>query len=477
MKQRKPIPPQASEETRGVESRRETDTMGEVAIPSWAYWGAQTQRAVENFGVSDKTIPAPLIRAIGLLKRCAAETNGELGLIDASLVDAIVRAAAELIDGTWDDHFPVDVFQTGSGTSWNMNANEVIANRANEILGFPLGKKRPVHPNDHVNRGQSSNDVIPTAIHMANRVEAERLIASLGQLEKALEAKASEFQRVVKIGRTHLQDAVPMTLGQEFSGYQAQIRNGRVRIAGVLPRLEDLALGGTVIGTGLNAHPEFGARTILKIANETGVPFRRAENAFEAIASRDAQSELMGAVNTAAGSLAKIAQDLRILSSGPRAGLGEIMLPSLQPGSSIMPGKINPVVPEMVIQVAAFIMGKNLSVAVGSQSGPLELNIMMPLIAYETLTALRLMANTCEAFADRCIAGIQADEARCRQWIEWSLALVTPLATRIGYDQAAKLAYEAFREKKTIREVVRAKKILTEDEIDVILDPNKMLGC
>ena len=476
MKQREPIPPQGSEETRGVASRRETDTMGEVAIPSWAYWGAQTQRAVENFGVSDKTIPAPLIRAIGLLKRCAAETNGELGLIDASLVDAIVRAAAELIDGTWDDHFPVDVFQTGSGTSWNMNANEVIANRANEILGFPLGKKRPVHPNDHVNRGQSSNDVIPTAIHMANRVEAERLIASLGQLEKALEAKASEFQRVVKIGRTHLQDAVPMTLGQEFSGYQAQIRNGRVRIAGVLPRLEDLALGGTAIGTGLNAHPEFGARTILKIANETGVPFRRAENAFEAIASRDAQSELMGAVNTAAGSLAKIAQDLRILSSGPRAGLGEIMLPSLQPGSSIMPGKINPVVPEMVIQVAAFIMGKNLSVAVGSQSGPLELNIMMPLIAYETLTALRLMANTCEAFADRCIAGIQADEARCRQWIEWSLALVTPLATRIGYDQAAKLAYEAFREKKTIREVVREKKILTEDEIDVILDPNKMLG-
>ena len=476
MKQRKPIPPQASEETRGVESRRETDTMGEVAIPSWAYWGAQTQRAVENFGVSDKTIPAPLIRAIGLLKRCAAETNGELGLIDASLVDAIVRAAAELIDGTWDDHFPVDVFQTGSGTSWNMNANEVIANRANEILGVPLGKKHPVHPNDHVNRGQSSNDVIPTAIHMANRVEADRLIASLGQLEKALEAKASEFQRVVKIGRTHLQDAVPMTLGQEFSGYQAQIRNGRVRIAGVLPRLEDLALGGTAIGTGLNAHPEFGARTILKIANETGVPFRRAENAFEAIASRDAQSELMGAVNTVAGSLAKIAQDLRILSSGPRAGLGEIMLPSLQPGSSIMPGKINPVVPEMVIQVAAFIMGKNLSVAVGSQSGPLELNIMMPLIAYETLTALRLMANTCEAFADRCIAGIQADEARCRQWIEWSLALVTPLATRIGYDQAAKLAYEAFREKKTIREVVRAKKILTEDEIDVILDPNKMLG-
>ncbi|HUV06595.1 MAG TPA: class II fumarate hydratase, partial [Spirochaetia bacterium] len=380
-----------------------------------------------------------------------------------------------LIDGKWDTHFPIDVFQTGSGTSWNMNANEVIANRANEILGSPLGSRKPVHPNDHVNRGQSSNDVIPAAIHLADRLEAGSLKEALAELQGALEEKAEEFRDVIKIGRTHLQDAVPMTLGQEFSAFAEQVRKGGERLASTYGRLEELALGGTAVGTGLNAHPEMAARVIERIARRTGIAFRQAGNLFEAIATRDAQVELMGALNTMASGFMKIANDLRLLASGPRAGFGEIILPSLQPGSSIMPGKVNPVIPEMVIQVVAFIMGKHLSVTIGAQNGPLQLNMMNPLIAYETLTSMALLRETCLAFADRCIRGIEADRERCAYWVEWSLALVTPLATRIGYDRAAALAYRAFRERRSVREVAREEKVLPEEELERLLDPKRMI--
>jgi fumarate hydratase class II len=455
--------------------RSESDSMGEVRLPASAYWGAQTQRAVENFGVSDKRIPPALIEALGLLKRYAAEVNGELGTVAPELTEAIGRAAEEVIEGRWSEHFPIDVFQTGSGTSWNMNANEVIANRANEMLGSPLGTRKPVHPNDHVNRGQSSNDVIPSAIHIANRRSSQRLLTELRQLEQALAAQAAAFGGVVKLGRTHLQDAVPMTLGQEFSGYASQIGKGARRLEATFPHLEELALGGTAVGTGLNAHPQFAPRVIERIARRTGFGFRQAENLFEALACRDAQAELMGALNTLAGSLLKIGNDLRLLASGPRAGLGEITLPSLQPGSSIMPGKVNPVIPEMVIQAAVYVKGKAQAVSMAAAAAPLELNIMMPLVAYETLDSLELLTNVCRALRERCIAGIQADRERCAEWIEWSLALVTPLATRIGYDKAAALAHRAYTEKKTVRQLLTEEKILEPAEIDRVLDPRSMV--
>jgi len=450
--------------------------MGQVTLPAWAYWGAQTQRAVQNFGVSDKRIPPLLIRALGTIKGCAAEVNAELGTVPRELAAAIVQAAAEVREGRWNEHFPIDVFQTGSGTSWNMNANEVIANRANEILGSPLGTKRPVHPNAHVNRGQSSNDVIPTAIHIANRLAADELMAALKQLQEGLSEKATDFSAVIKIGRTHLQDAVPVTLGQEFSGYASQIAKSSVRVQNACPHLEELALGGTAVGTGLNAHPEFAVRAIERIAHQTDLPFRQAENLFESLACRDAQAELMGALSVLAGSLLKIGHDLRLLSSGPRSGLGEITLPSLQPGSSIMPGKVNPVIPEMVIQAAVYVQGKAVSVAQAAASAPLELNIMMPLIAYETRDSLSLLAKVCRALDERCIRGIQANRERCAEQVEWSLALVTPLATRIGYDKAAEIAYRAYKEGKPVRQVVIESGLLSEREADVILDPRSMVG-
>jgi fumarate hydratase class II len=333
-----------------------------------------------------------------------------------------------------------------------------------------------VHPNDHVNRGQSSNDVIPAAIHIADRLAAERLRAELSALAEALEAKAAEFRDVIKLGRTHLQDAVPMTLGQEFSGYVAQIRHGLRRLENVLPRLEELALGGTAIGTGLNARPELAPRVIERIARRTGLLFRQADNLFEALASRDAQAELMAALDVLAGSLLKITTDLRLLAGGPRAGFGEIVLPSLQPGSSIMPGKINPVIPEMVAQAAVYVKGQALSVSLAASQGPLELNMMMPLIAYQTLDSLALLNETCRVFRERCVAGIQADPERCAHWIEWSLALVTPLANRLGYDKAAAIAYQAFKEKKTVRQVLLEQKVLSPEEIEKLLDPRSMLG-
>jgi fumarate hydratase class II len=456
-------------------TRTESDTMGPVEIPGWAYWGAQTQRAVQNFGISPKRIPGRLIRALGLVKGHAATVNADLGLVDPRLAQAIARAAAEVAEGKWDEHFPIDVFQTGSGTSWNMNANEVIANRANVLLGSPLGSKSPVHPNDHVNRGQSSNDVIPTAINLADRVGASELHRELGGLHAALLQKADQFREVIKLGRTHLQDAVPMTLGQEVSGWAGQIAKGMERIAACYPRLEELALGGTAVGTGLNAHPDLAGRVIGRLAEATGMPFRRADNTYEAMAARDAQAELVSALGVVAGSLMRIANDLRLLASGPRGALGEIVLPALQPGSSIMPGKVNPVIPEMVIQASAYVMGKHTSVSIAAFTGPLELNMMMPLVTSETQEALELLMATARVFTERCVRGLEADAERAKHWIEWSLALVTPLATRIGYERAAALAYRAYREKRTVRDVLLEEQVLPEAEVDRILDPRSMV--
>jgi fumarate hydratase class II len=456
--------------------RTECDTMGKVAVPAWAYWGAQTQRAVDNFGVSDKRIPEPMIQALGLIKGYAAEVNAELGALPEEFADVIVVAAEEIMGGQWSEHFPVDVFQTGSGTSWNMNANEVIANRANELLGSPLGTKGPIHPNDHVNHGQSSNDVIPTAIHLANRLAADQLLATLVELEKGLTGRVRAFAGVIKIGRTHLQDAVPVTLGQEFSGYASQIAKAARRLQSTFAHLEELALGGTAVGTGLNAHPAFAVRVIERIAQYTQIPFRQAENLFEALACRDAQAELMGALNVLCGSLIKVGNDLRLLSSGPRAGLAEIRLPALQPGSSIMPGKVNPVIPEMVIQAAVYIRGKAASVSTAAAMAPLELNIMMPLIAYETMDSLTLSSNICAALNERCICGIEANEKRCADAVEQSLALVTPLTIRIGYDEAARIAYQAHREGKPVRQVVIESGLLSPEEVEEVLDPVSMVS-
>lgn len=460
----------------GTQVRRESDSMGEVTIPGDAFWGAQTQRAVENFGVSPYRIPRGLQSALAQIKEAAAYANEALGLVDGKLASAIRRAAEEVVAGRRDEHFPIDVFQTGSGTSWNMNMNEVIANVANLSLGSELGTRSPVHPNDHVNKGQSSNDVIPTAISVASRIEAERCAAALDGLAGALQKKAGEFDRIVKLGRTHLQDAVPMTLGDEFGGYAEQIRKGAERIRGTFTRLEELALGGTAVGTGINTHPDFAVRAIERISEQTGVGFRPAVNRFEAIAARDSQVELMGAVNTVAVSMMKIGQDLRLLASGPRAALAEISLPSLQPGSSIMPGKVNPVIPEMVIQAAAHLMGANLSVTIAGQNAPLELNIMQPLIAFETLSSLDLLTRVADALADRCVEGIEANREQCRSLVDRSLALVTPLALEIGYDRAAKIAYRAYREHRLVREIVVEEGVLTDEEAGRILDPEAMLG-
>ena len=459
----------------GERSRQESDSMGTLSIPYDAMWGAQTQRAVENFVVSPFRIPLLFMRALGQIKRHAARANAHLGLIPAGLAEKIATAAAEVQRDRWVKHFPVDIFQTGSGTSWNMNVNELVANRANQLLGQPLGSRSPVHPNDHVNRGQSSNDVIPTALHIANRCAVAEMVPAIERLRDALYERAAAFSHTIKLGRTHLQDAVPMTLGQEFSGFGAHIKHAVRSIQQTFPALEELPLGGTAVGTGLNTHPQFAQMVVEAIAKESGFSFRVAENRFALIAGRDAQVALMGALNGLAVALMKIANDLRLLASGPRAGLGEIILPALQPGSSIMPGKINPVIPEMVIQVAAYIMGKYQSVVIAAQHAPLELNMMHPLMAHETLTAIEVVRNACRLLAERCISGIEADEQRCEQWIEQSLALVTPLALRIGYDRAAELAHRAYRERRTIREVAREARLLPDDELNALLDPRQMV--
>lgn len=455
--------------------RTETDSMGSIQVPEWAYWGAQTERAKKYFAVSGLYIPSILIYALALIKKCAAETNQKLNLIPRKIADTIADASRQVMAGKWDRHFPIDVFQTGSGTSWNMNANEVIANIANQSLGSPLGTKKPVHPNDHVNRGQSSNDVIPAAMNIACRIETEKLKKALEKLATSLNKKSNEFADVLKIGRTHLQDAVPMSLGQEFSAYQTKIKKAIKRIKNTYPSLEELPLGGTAIGTGINAHADFSPQVVATIKKQTGLPFKPALNNFEAISARDAQVELMGALNGLAVSLFKIANDLRLLASGPRAGFSEIILPALQPGSSIMPGKINPVIPEMIVQICAHIMGKNHTVSIGGTVGPLQLNLAQPLIAYETLSSLSLLERAVHVFTYFCINGIKPDRERCSCLIERSLALVTPLTLKIGYDKASQVAYQAYIEKKTIKQVIIEQGLMSQKEVDSLLNPQKMI--
>jgi fumarate hydratase class II len=454
--------------------RTEQDSLGEMQVPADAYWGAQTQRAVENFPISDATFGRRFVRALGVVKKAAAQANRDLGLVEDEKADCIVEAADEVIAGEHDDQFPVDVFQTGSGTSSNMNANEVISNRATELYGGEIGS-REIHPNDHVNYGQSSNDVIPTAMHVASAEAVEKdLLPALETLADSLADKEEEFADVVKTGRTHLQDATPITLGQEFSGYRTQVEKGIERAAGALPSLQELALGGTAVGTGLNTHPEFPERAAEYISEETGVDFREADNHFEAQAAHDAMSEAHGALRTVAGSLNKIANDLRLLASGPRNGLGEIDQPVNQPGSSIMPGKINPVVAEAVNQVHKQVVGNDAAISAGAAEGQIDLNLYKPVLAHNFLESAQLLANGSEVFAVRFVDKLEADRDHCAERVEESLALATALNPAIGYDKASKVAKRALDEGKTIREVVLEEGYLTEEEADEVLDPAKM---
>jgi len=449
--------------------REEKDTMGTVRVPEEAYYGPQTQRAIENFSISGLTLPLVFIHALALIKKCSAQVNADLELLDKNIATSIMDAAQEIMDSTFDDQFPVDVFQTGSGTSTNMNMNEVIASRANEIMTGKKGGKAPVHPNDHVNLGQSSNDVIPSTIHVSALLSInDRLMPSLQLLYTTLLQKAREFIDIKKIGRTHLQDAVPMTLGQEFSGYARQIELGMKRITATEERLSELAIGGTAVGTGLNAHHEFGARVIDLISAHTNLPFKEAENHFEAQAARDAAVETSGALKTIAVSLVKIANDIRWLASGPRCGIGEIHIPSLQPGSSMMPGKVNPVIPEVVIQVAAQIMGNDTTIMIGGQSGNFELNVMLPVIAYNLLQSIHLLSTASETFARKCLSGTLANREQCAAYIEKSLALSTGLVPHIGYDRAAAIAKKANETGKTIREIAMEEGILPENMLNQI---------
>ena len=458
-----------------TDTRIEKDSLGEVEVPATAYYGAQTERARQNFPVSDLRFPRRFIEALGRIKREAAAVNVEMGHLPEGEGSAIQKAADEVIEGKHDGDFVVDIFQTGSGTSTNMNANEVISNRAIEILGGQKGSKAPVHPNDHVNAGQSSNDAIPTAIHVsAYGALAEDLLPALERLHDSLEAKGKELDDVVKIGRTHLQDAVPVRLGQEFGGYAQQVAYGIERIEDVLPRLAELALGGTAVGTGLNAPEGFAERVIEGLAETTGHPFKPAPNKFEALAAKDACVEASGALKTVAVSLSKIANDLRWLSSGPRCGIGEIALPSLQPGSSIMPGKVNPVIPESVLMVAAQVIGNDATIALSGLSGNFELNVMMPVLAYNLLQSAEILANAANLLAERCVDGITANRERCEELVEKSLALVTSLAPRIGYDAAAEIAKESWKTGRPVRELAKEKGVLPDDELERALDARAM---
>ncbi|HEX5496617.1 MAG TPA: class II fumarate hydratase [Mycobacteriales bacterium] len=431
------------------EYRVEHDSMGEVRVPAQARWRAQTQRAVENFPISGHTLERAHIAALGRIKSAAAAVNAELGVIEPSMAEAIGLAAEEVVRGDWDAHFPIDVFQTGSGTSSNMNANEVIATLATEKLGAP------VHPNDHVNASQSSNDVFPSSIHIAaTGAVVTDLVPALRHLEGELRRKSVEFAGVVKSGRTHLMDATPVTLGQEFGGYAAALNAGVERLESTLPRLAELPLGGTAVGTGINTPAGFAARVIARVAAATGLPLTEARDHFEAQGGRDGLVEVSGQLRTVAVSLYKISNDLRWMGSGPRAGLSEIYLPDLQPGSSIMPGKVNPVIPEALCMVCAQVIGNDAAIAFGGAAGNFELNVMMPMMARNVLESIRLLANVSRLLADRCVAGIRADEGRCREYAESSPSIVTPLNRFIGYEEAAKVAKQALAERRTIRDVV-----------------------
>jgi len=455
-------------------TRIERDSMGEMDVPAEVLYGAQTARAVVNFPVSGLRLPRPFLRSLGMIKEHAARVNRDLGLLDPKIAMAIMEAAEEVVRGDLDEQFVVDIFQTGSGTSTNMNVNEVIANRAAQLLGDE-SDNRKVHPNDHVNLGQSSNDVIPTAIHLAAAVEIRNiLVPALFGLQEALGEKAEEFDDIVKIGRTHLQDATPIRLGQVFSGYARQVVQAIKRLEGALEGLMELPLGGTAVGTGLNAHPDFAPQMIQGLAAVTGLPFQEAVNHFEAQAGKDAAVAASGALKAAAVALFKIANDIRFLGSGPRCGFGELKLPAVQPGSSIMPGKINPVMAESLLQVCAQVVGNDAAVTLGGLSGNFELNVMMPLIAYNLLQSIVLMTNGARNFADRCIRGLEADRERCEEQVERSLAMVTALVPKLGYDRAAEIAKKAVESGKTVRELILKENLLPEEELARLLDPGPM---
>ncbi len=460
-----------------MEYRIERDTMGEVRVPADRYWGAQSARSLMNFKIGGERMPLEVIHAFGVLKKAAALVNAELGLLDEDKAELIAQAADEVIEGKLDDHFPLVVWQTGSGTQSNMNVNEVIANRAIEIAGGELGSKDPVHPNDHVNCSQSSNDTFPTAMHIAAaQTIYKRLIPGVTKLRNALMGKSEEFKDIIKIGRTHLMDAVPLTLGQEFSGYAHQMTMALARIDCILPRLYELALGGTAVGTGLNTHPEFAERVAAKIADLTGLPFVSAPNKFEALAAHDAVVEASGAMKTIAASLMKIASDIRLLGSGPRCGIGELNLPANEPGSSIMPGKVNPTQAEAMTMVAAQVMGNDVAINIGGATGHFELNVFKPVMIYNLLQSIRLIGDACTSFTDNCVVGIEPNRERIEHFLENSLMLVTALNPHIGYDNAAKVAKKAFAENTTLKEAAVALGLLTAEEFDQKVRPEKMVG-
>ena len=455
--------------------RIEHDSMGEMLVPDDALYGASTQRAVLNFPVSGRPMPAAFVHGLGLVKLACAVANEELGILSVEKSRLIQQIAQEVIDGKLDAHFPIDIFQTGSGTSSNMNINEVIANRASQLSGHALGSKNPLHPNDDVNLGQSSNDLIPTALHVSVAVAlSSRLGPALDELTAALEAKSAEFHDIVKIGRTHLMDATPLTLGQEFSGYAMQVRKAGERVQRAVAALGELAIGGTAVGTGLNCHPEFPGRVCRILSERTGLAFREARNHFEAQGGRDDCVEAAGHLATIAASLTKIANDVRLMGSGPRAGLAEIRLPATQPGSSIMPGKVNPVMSEMLVQTCIYTIGLANMVVWCGRDGQFELNVTIPLVAYALHESVACLANGCRLFARQCVGGIEADAARCRELTNRSLMLVTALTPYIGYDQAAAVAKEAFRKNQTLREVVLEKKLMDAATLDRALNPRSM---
>ena len=455
------------------ETRVERDSMGEMQVPANAYYGASTQRAVLNFPISDLRFPRQFIQALGQIKQAAAQVNESLGTVDPQIAEAIVQAAQEVIDGKLDNHFVLDIFQTGSGTSTNMNTNEVIANRASELLGGSRGSRK-VHPNDHVNFGQSSNDVIPTAIHLSALISIEHdLIPALQGLQHALEQKSDEFMPVIKTGRTHLQDATPIRLGQEFLGYAGQVERGIARMRHAQSELSEVALGGTAVGTGVNTHPDFARLVCRRLSEIDGITVRETSNHFQAQSTLDNIVEASGALNTLAVSLMKIANDIRWLGSGPRAGIGEIDLPTVQPGSSIMPGKVNPVIAESVTMVCAQVMGNHTTITIAGQSGNFEINVMMPVSAYNLLQSISLLASVSRNFTEQCIKGIKAT-TRGPEMVERGLAICTALAPIIGYDAAANISKEAYRTGKTVREVAREKTNLSEEELDRVLDPASM---
>jgi fumarate hydratase class II len=457
--------------------RIERDSMGPVRVPKEAYYGAQTQRAIENFPVSGWRFGREFLYALGLIKYASAKTNFELGLLGKRMVKAIEQASQEVTEGRWDKQFVVDIFQTGSGTSTNMNGNEVIANRANEILGNKKGTYRPVHPNDHVNLGQSSNDVFPSAIHIASvTLLQQKFLPALRDLHKALRDKGREFHSILKIGRTHLQDATPIRLGQEFGGYARQLELGIHRIQNAMKSLSELPLGGTAVGTGINTHPLFAKKVIAIMNKKTGYRFSEAVDHFEAQGAKDALVEMSGTLKIAAVSLIKIANDIRWLGSGPRCGIGEIHLQDTQPGSSIMPGKVNPVIPESLVQVCAQVIGNDSAITLAGLSGNFELNVMMPLIAYNLLQSIHLLANAVNHFSERCIQGLKADRKRCEEMVGKSLALATALTPKIGYEKAARIAKKAYVQDKTIRQVVEEEGLFPKGELNLLLDPRSMIA-